>query len=101
MARRLACGGIRPIAGQHEALRKAAPRARDFTNQRYRRGKRVDERITAMNCNKWRVRAKVEHTIAVIKRVLGVQKVRYRGLAKNLRRLKVTAVLTNLYLMRR
>jgi hypothetical protein len=30
------------------------------------------------------VRAKVEHTIGVIKRVFGFQKVRYRGLATNL-----------------
>ena len=48
-----------------------------------------------------RERAKVEHTIGVIKRVFGFQRVRYRGLAKNLHRLEVTAALTNLYLMRR
>jgi IS5 family transposase len=61
----------------------------------------VDERVKAINRTKSRVRAKVEHTIGVIKRVFGFQKEPYRGLAKNLHRLEVTAALTNLYLMRR
>jgi IS5 family transposase len=34
-------------------------------------------------------------------RVFGFQKVRYRGLAKNLHRLQVTAALTNLFMVRR
>jgi IS5 family transposase len=93
--------GDQAYRGQKAAMRKAAPRARDFTNQRYRWGSRVDESIKATNRTKSRVRAKVEHTIGVIKRVFGFQKVRYRGLAKNLHRLEVTAALTNLYLMRR
>jgi IS5 family transposase len=93
--------GDQAYRGQKAAMRKAAPRARDFTNQRCRWGSRVDEGIKATNRTKSRVRAKVEHTIGVIKRVFGFQKVRYRGLAKNLHRLEVTAALTNLYLMRR
>ena len=44
---------------------------------------------------------KVEHPIGVIKRVFGFQKVRYRGLAKNLHRLEVTAALANLFMVRR
>ena len=93
--------GDQAYRGQSAAMRGAAPRARDFTNQRYRWGSRVDERIKAINRNKSRVRAKVEHTIGVIKRVFGFQKVRYRGLAKNLHRLEVTAALANLYTVRR
>jgi IS5 family transposase len=93
--------GDQAYRGQKEAMRTAAPRAKDFTNQRYRWGSRIDERIKATNRNKSRVRAKVEHTIGVIKRVFGFQKVRYRGLAKNLHRLEATAALANLYLMRR
>ena len=87
--------------GQADAMRAAAPRWRGFTNQGYRWGRRINERIKATNRNKSRVRAKGEHTICVIKRVFGFQKVRYRGLAKNLHRLEVTAALTNLYLVRR
>jgi IS5 family transposase len=39
--------------------------------------------------------------IGVIKRVFGFQKVCYRGLAKNLHRLEVTAALANLFTVRR
>jgi IS5 family transposase len=93
--------GDQAYRGQKAAMRKAAPRARDFTNQRYRWGNRIDQTIKATNRNKSRVRAKVEHTIGVIKRVFGFQTVRYRGLAKNLHRLEVTAALANLYTVRR
>ena len=93
--------GDQAYRGQKAAMRAAAPRARDFTNQRYRWGSRIDERIKATNRNKSRIRAKVEHTIGVIKRIFGFQKVRYRGLAKNLHRLEVTAALANLYTVRR
>ncbi len=55
----------------------------------------------AKNRNKSRVRAKVEHVFGVIKSIFGFRKVRYRGLAKNLHRLEVTAALANLYLVRR
>ena len=93
--------GDQAYRGQKEAMRAAAPRARDFTNQRYRWGSRVDERVKATNRTKSRIRAKVEHTIGVIKRIFGFQKVRYRGLAKNLHRLEVTAALPNLYTVRK
>jgi IS5 family transposase len=93
--------GDQAYRGQKDAMRAAAPRARDFTNQRYRWGSRIDEQIKATNRTKSRVRAKVEHTIGVIKRVFGFQKVRYRGLAKNLHRLEVSAALANLYTARR
>ena len=93
--------GDQAYRGQKDAMRAVAPRARDFTNQRYRWGSHVDERIKATNRNKSRVRAKVEHTIGIIKRIFGFQKVRYRGLAKNLHRLEVTAALANLYTVRR
>ena len=82
-------------------MRAAAPRARDFTHQRYRWGERIDESIKATNRTKSRVRAKVEHVFGVIKRVFGFQKVCYRGLAKNLHRLEVTAALANLSIVRR
>jgi transposase, IS5 family len=93
--------GDQAYRGQKDAMRTAAPRARDFTNQRYRWGSRIDERIKATNRSKSRVRAKVEQVFGVIKRVVGFQKVCYRGLAKNLHRLEVTAALTNRYLVRR
>lgn len=93
--------GDQAYQGQTDAIRSVAPRARDCTNRRYRFGQRVDGAIKAKNRNKSRVRAKVEHSIGVIKRVFGFQKVRYRGLAKNLHRLEVTAALANLFMVRR
>src|ERR1700678_4730926 len=85
--------GDQAYRGQKAAVRAGAPRAKDFTNQRYRWGKRIDESVKATNRRKSSVRAKVEHVFGVIKRVFGFQKVCYRGLAKNLHRLEVTAAL--------
>ena len=93
--------GDQAYRGQQAVMRKVARRAKDFTNQRYRWGSRVDERVRAMNRRKSSVRSKVEHSIGVIKRVFGFQKASYRGLAKNLHRLQVTAGLANLFMMRR
>lgn len=93
--------GDQAYQGHTETIREAAPHARDCINRRYRFGKRVDEVIKAKNRNKSKVRAKVEHAIGVIKRVFGFQKVRYRGLAKNLHRLEVSAALANLFMVRR
>ena len=45
------------------------------------------------------MRAKVEHSIGVIKRVFGFTKVRYRGLDKNAHRLFVTCALANLFIV--
>jgi IS5 family transposase len=93
--------GDQGYCGQSEVIRQHAPRAKDFTNRRYRFAGRIDEIQKAKNRTKSQVRAKVEHVIGVIKGVFGFQKVRYRGLAKNLHRLEVTAALANLFMVRR
>src|SRR5207248_72683 len=80
---------------------KRDPEMHQVAKGSQRHGGRVDELIKATNRTKSRVRAKVEHAIGVIKRVFGFQKVRYRGLAKNLHRLEVSAALANLFMMRR
>lgn len=93
--------GDQGYQGQTAVIHARAPQARDFTNRRYRHHGTIDEVEKAKNRNKSRVRAKVEHVFGVIKNIFGFRKVRYRGLAKNLHRLEVTAALTNLYLVRR
>jgi len=93
--------GDQGYQGRTAVIRCCAPRAKDFTNRRYRRNGFINEIEKAKNRNKSRVRAKVEHTIGVIKRIFGFQKVRYRSLAKNLHRLEVTAALANLFIVRR
>ena len=91
--------GDQGCRGQTAVIAARVPRAQDYTNRRYRGRGRVDEVEKAKNRTKSRVRAKVGHVFFVIKRVLGFQNVRYRGLAKNLHRLEVTCALANLYLM--
>ncbi len=93
--------GDRAYQGKRAAIVAAAPRARDFTNRRCRWRGRVDWAEKARNTTKSRVRARVEHSIGVIKRIFGFSRVRYRGLAKNAHRLFVIAGLANLYLCRR
>ena len=93
--------GDQGYQGQTEAIRARAPRATDFTNRKWRGRGWVNRTEKAKNRTKSKVRAKVEHAIGVIKRVFGFQKVRYRGLAKNLHRLEVSAALANIFLHRR
>ena len=93
--------GDSAYASQKELIQSKAPLARDFTNERVRRGGELDEARRAKNRNKSRVRARVEHVFAVVKRLWGLSKVRYRGLAKNATRSLVVLALANLYLARR
>lgn len=93
--------GDQAYRGQTAVIRTHAPKARDFTHRRYRHRGVVDEAERAKNRTKSKVRAKVEHTIGVIKRVFGFAKVRYRGLEKNAHRLFVTCALANLFIARR
>lgn len=92
--------GDSAYASQKELIGSKAPRAKDFTNQRVRKGGEMDEVQRAKNRNKSRVRARVEHVFAVVKRLWGFGKVRYRGLAKNVTRAFVALGLANIYLAR-
>lgn len=64
---------------------KREQKGRDFTNQRTRR----------KNRNKTRIRARLGHVFAMLKRLWGVTKVRYRGLAKHANRAFVALALVN------
>ena len=92
--------GDQAYRGQRDVIRDCAPKAKDFTNRRYRHCGVVDELEKARNRTKSKVRAKVEHVFGVIKRVFGFAKVRYRGLEKNAHRLFVTCALANLFMVR-
>jgi IS5 family transposase len=72
------------------------------TNERTRRpDHKVDEVKRRKNRNKSKIRARVEHVFAVVKRLWGFTKVRYRGLAKNATRAFTALALANIYLSRR
>ena len=92
--------GDSAYASQKALIGTKAPRAKDFTNQRVRRHGEINEAQRAKNRSKSRVRARVEHVFAVVKRLWGFTKVRYRGLAKNATRSFVALGLTNIYLAR-
>lgn len=93
--------GDQGYQGQSAVIHARAPRAKDFTNRKYRGRGWFNQIEREKNRSKSHIRAKVEHTIGVIKRIFGFKKVRYRGLAKNLHRLEVTAALANLFIVRR
>jgi transposase, IS5 family len=93
--------GDQAYRGQRAVIRQHAPKARDFTNRRYRYRGMVDPVERAKNRTKSKVRARVEHSIGIVKRVFGFAKVRYRGLKKNAHRLLVTCALANLFIARR
>jgi transposase, IS5 family len=93
--------GDQAYRGQRAVIRQHAPKAQDFTNRRYRQRGVVDDVERAKNRTKSKVRARVEHSIGVIKRVFGFAKVRYRRLKKNTHRLLVTCALVNLFIARR
>lgn len=93
--------GDQAYRGQKDLLAVHAPKAKDFTNQRYRYKGMVDEVERMKNRTKSKIRARVEHVFAVMKLKFGFTKVRYRGIEKNAHRLNVTAALTNLFMARR
>ena len=92
--------GDSAYASQKELIASKAPQAKDFTNQRVRKGGQVDPALRSKNRNKSKVRARVKHVFAVVKRLWGFTKVRYRGLAKNATRSFVALGLANIYLAR-
>jgi IS5 family transposase len=86
--------------GQRQAIRAAAPAAKDMTNRRAARGRPLSDEERAKNTTKSKVRARGEHPFLIIKRIFGFAHVRYRGLAKNKNRFVVICALANLYIKR-
>jgi transposase, IS5 family len=92
--------GDSAYASQQALIHSKAPQAQDWTNQRVRPGSATEELDRIVNRVKSRVRSRVEHVFAVVKRLWGFGKVRYRGLAKNATRAFVATGLANIYLAR-
>jgi transposase, IS5 family len=92
--------GDSAYASQQTLIHSKAPQAEDCTNQRVRAGSATEDLERILNRLKSRVRSRVEHVFAVLKRLWGFDKVRYRGLAKNATRAFVATGLANIYLAR-
>lgn len=92
--------GDSAYVSQKELIHSAALKAKDFTNQRTRCKGLVNEALKARNRKKSKIRSRVEHVFAVVKRLWGFGKVRYRGLQKNATRAFTALALANIYLCR-
>jgi len=93
--------GDSAYASQKDLIASKAPKAKDFTNERVRnRSGEIDEVKRSKNRNKSKLRARVEHVFAVVKRLWGFGKVRYRGLTKNATRAFAVLALANIYMSR-
>jgi IS5 family transposase len=93
--------GDKAYAGKKATLAAVAPRAKDFTQAKGYRYRKLTEAERACNRTKSRVRAKVEHQFRIIKRQFGFTKVRYRGLEKNAQRLFIACALSNLVMAKK
>jgi IS5 family transposase len=93
--------GDSAYTGQKVAISEKAPRAKDFTQAKGSRHRKLTEDDHSRNHTKSRVRAKVEHQFAIIKRQFGFSRVRYRGLEKNAHRLFVACALSNLVMAKK
>jgi IS5 family transposase len=93
--------GDSAYTGQKEEMRKAAPRAKDFTHKRSFRNKPLTEDDKQKNRTKSSVRVKVEHVFHVLKCQFGFRKVRYRGLEKNKNHMYAALALVNMLLFSR
>lgn len=87
--------------GQRDVIRARAKHARDFTNRRAYRNSPLTEADRETNRRKSGVRSYVEHAFGIIKGRFGFQKVRYRGIAKNLNRFNVLAALANIVICKK
>ena len=93
--------GDSAYTGQKAKLAAAAPNAKDFTNAKGYRYRKLTDEDRAKNHTKSKVRAKVEHQFGIIKRQFDFKKVRYRGLEKNAQRLFVACGLSNLVMAKK
>src|SRR5690625_6686339 len=71
--------------GQREVIRSVAPAARDFTQRRGSRYRKLTEEDRRRNRNKSRVRSRGDHPGLVIKKIFGFHNTRYRGLDKDVK----------------
>jgi IS5 family transposase len=65
--------GDSAYSSQQALIRSKAPQAADWTNQRVRKGSAMEDLERLVNRIKSKVRARVEHVFAVVKRPVGLR----------------------------
>ena len=88
--------GDSAYTGQKAVLKECAPAAKDFTQKKSYRNRKLTEQEKSANRQKSKTRSRVEHIFGIMKRQFGYNKARYRGLAKNAHSLYVKCALINL-----
>ena len=88
--------GDSAYSGKKSAIEAAAPRARDYTQRKGSRYRKLTERERSANRYKSKTRARVEHLFGILKGRFGFTKVRYKGIDKNAHHLFVSCALANM-----
>ena len=93
--------GDSAYAGQKQLLYEQAPQAKDCTQKKGSRYRKLTEAEQSANRYKSKIRSRVEHVFGVMKRQFGFTKVRYRGLEKNAQCVFTKCALVNLVLAKK
>ncbi|WP_029131787.1 IS5 family transposase [Sedimenticola selenatireducens] len=93
--------GDSAYTGKGDVITEHAPHAKDFTQMKGFRHRKLSDDERSKNRNKSRIRARVEHVFGVMKGQFGFTKVRYKGLAKNAHHLYVSCALVNLVMAKK
>ena len=93
--------GDSAYAGQKKLLYEQAPSAKDLTQKKGSRYRKLTEAERSANRYKSKIRSRVEHIFGVIKCQFGFTKVRYRGLDKNAQCVFTKCALVNLVLAKK
>jgi len=93
--------GDSAYTGKRATMTNRAPNARDFTQKKGSRYRKLTEEDRRRNRTKSRVRSKVEHVFGILKGRFGFTKVRYKGLAKNAHYLFISCALVNLVMAKK
>ncbi len=93
--------GDSAYAGQKKLLYEQAPNAKDFTQKKGNRYRKLTEAEQSANRYKSKIRSRVEHVFGVMKRQFGFTKVRYRGLDRNAQCVFTKCALVNLVLAKK
>ena len=93
--------GDSAYSGQKDTLQAYAPNAKNYTQKKGSRYRKLTEAERSANRYKSKIRARVEHVFGVMKRQFGYTKVRYRGLDKNANAVFTKCALVNLVLAKK
>jgi len=93
--------GDSAYAGQKKQLYAQAPNAKDFTQNKGSRYRKLTDAEQSANRYKSKIRSRVEHVFGVMKRQYGFTKVRYRGLDKNAQCVFTKCALVNLLMAKK